>query len=157
MANAEQVKALVKSIANGDEEHFVSVALQISASEAKAGRSTLAEELRDLADEIKRNRNGSRSHRAVPITKPTGELAGLLTAVYPQTRFAEMVLDQQTLKKLERVRHEFRATDKLRGHGLQPDNRLNFLSRHHDAKRHAQTLEMLLTASDFVGFAGAKF
>ena len=48
MANAEQVKALVKSIANGDEEHFVSVALQIAASEAKAGRSTLAEELRDL-------------------------------------------------------------------------------------------------------------
>ena len=47
MANAEQVKALVKSIANGDEEHFVSVALQIAASEAKAGRSTLAEELRD--------------------------------------------------------------------------------------------------------------
>ena len=34
MANAEQVKALVKSIANGDEEHFVSVALQIAASEA---------------------------------------------------------------------------------------------------------------------------
>ena len=67
MANAEQVKALVKSIANGDEEHFVSVALQIAASEAKAGRSTLAEELRDLADEIKRNKNGSRSHRAVPI------------------------------------------------------------------------------------------
>ena len=124
MANAEQVKALVKSIANGDEEHFVSVALQIAASEAKAGRSTLAEELRDLADEIKRNRNGSRSHRAVPITKPTGELAGLLTAVYPQTRFAEMVLDQQTLKKLERVRHEFRATDKLRGHGLQPRRKL---------------------------------
>ena len=99
MANAEQVKALVKSIANGDEEHFVSVALQFAASEAKAGRSTLAEELRDLADEIKRNRNGSRLHRAVPITKPTGELAGLLTAVYPQTRFAEMVLEPQTLKK----------------------------------------------------------
>jgi hypothetical protein len=39
-------------------------------------------------------------------------------------------------------------------HGLQPDNRVNFLSRHHDAKRHTQTLKMLLTTADFVGFAG---
>ena len=124
MANAEQVRALVKSIAQGDEEHFVSVALQIAATEAKAGRSNFAEELRDLVDEIKRNKNGTKTHRAVPITKPTGELAGLLTAVYPQTRFAEMVLDNETMKKLERVRHEFRATEKLRGHGLQPRRKL---------------------------------
>ena len=34
---------------------------------------------------------------------------------------------------------------------------LDFFSRHHDAKRYTQTLEMLLTASDFVGFAGAEF
>lgn len=34
---------------------------------------------------------------------------------------------------------------------------LDFFSRHHDAKRHTQTLEMLLTAADFVGFARAEF
>ncbi|HMO18756.1 MAG TPA: AAA family ATPase [Oligoflexia bacterium] len=124
MANANQVRALLKSIVAGDEEHFVSVALQIAASEAKAGRSSLAEELRELVDEIKRNGNSTRIHRAVPITKPTGELAGLLTAVYPLTRFSEMVLNLETLKSLERIRHEFRASEKLRIHGLQPRRKI---------------------------------
>ena len=124
MANANQVRALLKSIVAGDDEHLVSVALQIAASEAKAGRSSLAEELRELVDEIKRKGNSTRIHRAVPITKPTGELAGLLTAVYPFTRFSEMVLNLQTLKSLERIRHEFRSSEKLRLHGLQPRRKI---------------------------------
>lgn len=53
MATADQVKALVRSHAAGDESHFYSVALQVAARAAKSGQSKVAQELSDLVDEAK--------------------------------------------------------------------------------------------------------
>lgn len=54
MATAEQVKALLKSYGEGNGEHFASVALQIAADAARGGKGQLAQQLRDLVDDIKR-------------------------------------------------------------------------------------------------------
>ena len=61
MASAEQIKALLKSHIKGDDERFLSVAMQVAAHEAKLGHGKLAVELRALVDDAK---NG---HHARPL------------------------------------------------------------------------------------------
>ncbi len=53
-----------------------------------------------------------------------GELAGLLTAVYPKTRLGEMSLDATTRGRIERVLAEQRDRALIRFHGLAPIRRL---------------------------------
>lgn len=124
MATAEQLKALLKSYSEGNGEHFVSVALQIAAHVARNGKGTLAQELRDLVDEIKRKQQAGKVGGAVPIARPSGELAGLLAASYPKTHLSEMVLAEETRIPLERVIREFRQQEKLREHGLSARRKL---------------------------------
>jgi len=124
MASAEQVKSLLKSYSEGNAEHFVSVALQIAARAARSGKGKLAQELRDIVDEIKSRQASGKIGGAVPMARPKGELAGLLTVTYPKTRFAEMVLSDQTRKPLERVIREYRNQDKFRSHGLSARRKL---------------------------------
>jgi SpoVK/Ycf46/Vps4 family AAA+-type ATPase len=124
MATAEQVKALLKSYSEGEGEHFVSVALQIAAHVARTGKGKLAQELRDLVEEIKKKQAAGKISGAVPIARPTGELAGLLAVSYPKTRLSEMVLAADTQEQLHRVIREFRSQDKLREHALSARRKL---------------------------------
>lgn len=124
MATAQQVKALLKSYSEGDPEHFSSVALQIAAHAARGGKARLAKELRDLVDEIKQKQKQGRIGGAVPIARPTGELAGLVAVAYPKTRASEMVLGPTTRGSLERVNREYRNQAKLRSHGLSARRKL---------------------------------
>lgn len=124
MATAQQVKALLRSYSDGDAEHFVSVALQIAAHAARSGKGHLAQELRDLVDQIKRKQESGTISRAVPIARPQGELAGLLAVTYPKTRLSEMVLGPATADALHRVMREYRSREKLRSHGLSARRRL---------------------------------
>ncbi|QDS97161.1 AAA family ATPase [Adhaeretor mobilis] len=124
MATAQQVKSLLKSYSSGDDEHFVSVALQIAAHSARKGDTKLAQELRNLVDDIKRQQSEGRTNRAVPMARPSGELAGLLAVSYPKLRLSEMVLADSTCEPLLKVVHEYRHQDKLRGHGLSARRKL---------------------------------
>ena len=124
MATAEQVKALLKSYSEGDGEHFLSVALQIAAHAARAGKGRQAQELRGLVDDIKRKQSASKVGGAVPIARPTGELAGLLAVTYPKTRTSEMVLSHETRGQLGRVIREYHNVGKLREHGLSARRKL---------------------------------
>ncbi len=83
MATAEQVKALLKSYGEGNGEHFASVALQIAADAARGGKGQLAQQLRDLVDDIKRKQAAGKIGGAVPIARPTGEMASLLVSQLP--------------------------------------------------------------------------
>lgn len=124
MATAEQVKALLKSYREGDSEHFLSVALQIAAHAARTGKGQLAQELRDLVDDIKRKQSTGKLGKAVPIARPTGELAGLLVVTYPKTRMSEMVLSNETRAQLDRVIREYHHLGKLQAHGLSARRKL---------------------------------
>ena len=53
MASATQLKALLKSYVDGDDDRFLSVAMQVAAHEARLGHDKLATELRDTIDEAK--------------------------------------------------------------------------------------------------------
>lgn len=127
MPTAAQVKALIRSHAAGDEERFYSVALQVAAQAARQGHGRFAQELRDVVDSVRaeasRTATGQRV-RPVPMVQPRGELAGLLTAAYPQTRLAEMALDAGVKRRIERVLREQRQRAQLQSHGLHPQRKL---------------------------------
>jgi SpoVK/Ycf46/Vps4 family AAA+-type ATPase len=120
VANASQIKALVQSHIDGDEGHFLSVAMQVAATEAKVGHEKLAQELRSLVDSAKTRA----STKPIPISQPRGELASLLQVSYPKSHFGEMVLSAPVRDKLERLVKEHRHFAKLRGHGLSPRRKI---------------------------------
>lgn len=123
MATADQLKALIRSHAEGDDQKFYSVALQVAARAARGGQSRFAQELRDLVDAL-RKEPSRRTVRPIPVTQPRGELAGLLSVVYPSTRMADLVLEPGVRRRLDRVLLEQRQRDNLRAKGFRPSRRL---------------------------------
>lgn len=124
MANGDQLKALLRSHAEGDDRHFYSVAMQVAAHEAKNGHGKLAEEMRELIDAAKTKRTARPGDCAIPIARPKGELASVLSVSYPTRRLADMVLSKPLLDALQRVLKEQRHLSKLRSHGLHPRRKL---------------------------------
>lgn len=124
MATAQQLKALLQSYSEADGEMFVSVALQIAAHEARTGKGKFASEIKHLVDEIKGKQRSAKLGGSVPIARPTGELATLLSAIYPHTKLAEMVLAPEQRESLELVIREYRQQSKLREHGLSARRKL---------------------------------
>lgn len=121
MANADQVKALVDAHVHGDEQRFYSVAMQVAAVEARLGHGKLAEELRGMIDAAKRNRPPG---GPVPISRPRGELAGLLSVDYPKARITDMVLGAELDQQIQRVIREQRHAERILAHGLSPRRKL---------------------------------
>jgi SpoVK/Ycf46/Vps4 family AAA+-type ATPase len=125
MASAEQLKALVKSHIDRDDRQFFSVAMQVAAHEAKSGHGKLAEELRDMIDAAKSHSlSGEQASKLVPLARPRGELANLLTVTYPKDRLADMVLDSQVAAQIDRILKEQRLQLRIREHGLSPRRKL---------------------------------
>ncbi len=120
----EQIRMLVDSFAERDDERFRAVALEIAAAAARAGDQSLAKTVRALVDRSRRSVLPSDGPKGVPISRPDGELASLLTVSYPKTRLVDMVLSPQPKAILERVLEENRAADRLRSHGFEPRRRL---------------------------------
>lgn len=125
MASAEQLKALLKSHINRDDRQFYSVAMQVAAHEAKMGHGKLAIELRDMIDAAKAHAaSDEQQHKLVPLARPRGELASLLSVTYPKNRLADMVLDDQATEQLQRIMKEQRMFARIREHGLSPRRKL---------------------------------
>lgn len=123
MPTADQIKALLTSHADGDEARFFAVAMQIAAAEARQGHGKVAEELRALVDKAK-NKASVAGATPIPIAKPRGELAEILSASYPKTKLSDMVLGKALEKRLERVIREHLAIRSIRSKGLSPRRKL---------------------------------
>lgn len=127
MAKADHLKALIRAHAEGDNERFYAVALQVAAQAARQGHTKFAQEVRDLVDQAKargKTLPGGQQTRPVAIIQPRGELAGLLAAAYPTTRLVDMALDEAVRRRIERVLIEQRDRGLLRSHGLEPIRKL---------------------------------
>ena len=121
MASAEQLKALLKSHMESDDDRFFSVAMQVAAHEAKLGHGKLAEQLRTMIDEAKKRRG---PEPPVPIGRPRGELANLLEASYPNVRLGAMILNDTLTVQIHRVIREQRHAARITAHGLSPRRKL---------------------------------
>jgi SpoVK/Ycf46/Vps4 family AAA+-type ATPase len=123
MPTADQVKALVRSHAAGDDARFYSVALQVAARAARSGQGRFAQELKNLIDEAQ----ASGLHgvqRPTPVAQPRGELEGLLSLTYPTTTLDDLVLEQHVLSQLQRVVLEQLQQETLKARGFRPLRRL---------------------------------
>jgi SpoVK/Ycf46/Vps4 family AAA+-type ATPase len=125
MATAQQLKALIESYTENNSDRFLSVASQIAAHAARAGKIRLAEELRKLIEEARRKQKTQPAlSKSIPIARPTGDLSGLFTASFPKTKLSDMVLDKELEERLKRVILEYRQADRLHSHGLAPRRKL---------------------------------
>lgn len=128
MTASRHLIALLKSHIDGDDEHFLSVAMQVAAHEARQGHGKLTQELRDLVDDA-RQRSKERGKKPVPLAQPKGELASLVSVSYSDTRLSSMVLPEELEERLKRVLTEQRQQHRLRNHGLVPRRKLLLKNR----------------------------
>ncbi len=145
MPSADQVKALIASLSEGDEAHFYAIAMQIAAHEARMGHGKLADEIRALIDKAK-SRPRFPARGAIPLARPRGEASELLSVSYPNVHLKDMVLAASTRKKLERLIREQKAIQLIRGRGLSPRRKVLLSGRPGTGKT--------LTASALAGELG---
>jgi SpoVK/Ycf46/Vps4 family AAA+-type ATPase len=132
MATTRQIIALLSSHNQGDEEQFLSIALQVAANEARRGRKDVADELRRLVEAAREQKERPAARRsaagssdvAIPISRPRGELQNLLVATYPKVRFDDVVLRPDLRARLDRLVHQQRQRDRLREFNQTPSSRL---------------------------------
>ena len=126
MTTARHIVALMKSHIAGDEDHFLTIAMQLAAHEARQGHGKLAQELRELVDHAKSQKSAIIPKKSGPvaIAQPKGELANLLTVRYSDVRLASMVLPDETEARLRRTLLEQTQQSSLRAHGLVPRRKL---------------------------------
>lgn len=124
MTKATHLVALLQSHIDGDDEQFLTVAMQAAANEARQGHGKLAQQLREMVDHARAKPKASIAGKTVPLVQPRGELANLVAARYVDTRLSSMVLPPELRDRLERVILEQRQAYRLREHGLQPRRKL---------------------------------
>jgi SpoVK/Ycf46/Vps4 family AAA+-type ATPase len=119
MTAARHLIALLQSHIDGDDEHFLTIALQAAAGEARQGHGRLAQQLRDLVDAARARRAaGKPSRAAVPLARPKGDLANLVAVRYSDTRLSGMVLPAALDMRLRRILLELRQQYRLQSRGL---------------------------------------
>lgn len=126
MANAKQILALLKSRAEGDEDAFFSIALQVAAAEARQGHRQIAEEIRAEIDKV-RARDSAGPSVAIPFSQPRGDLEGLLELREPRFKLQDVVLSQTLVGRISEILRQQRKRDWLREHGKTPNRRILFV------------------------------
>lgn len=127
MATAEQLKALLKSHADRDDQRFYSIALQMAAREARQGHTKLAGDIKELVEKNQKSNISSVSTKPTPfVQQPKGDLSGLLELTHPSVRINELVLSNEFRSRFDQVILEQRQKDKLAQFGLAPRRKLLF-------------------------------
>lgn len=126
MTTAQQLISLLKSHVEGDDEQFLTIALQAAASEARRGHGKVAMQLRELVDAARANKDRPSKRRSapVPLAQPRGDLANLIAVRYADVRLSSMVLPEAIDERLRRVLREQRQRHRLLSHGLAPRRKL---------------------------------
>ncbi len=94
----------------------------------RAGHGKLAEELRGLIDKSK-SRGATERKSPIPLARPRGDLADILTVSYPNTKLSDMVLGETLEKRLARVIREHKAVRNIRARGLSPRRKLLLIGK----------------------------
>lgn len=126
MSNAKQIIAMLRSRAEGDDESFFSIALQIAASEARQGRRQVAEEMRAEVDKA-RAKNGRGASVPIQFSQPRGSVEGLLEMREPRFKMRDVVLGENLLAKVDDILRQQRKREWLREHGRVPTRRILFI------------------------------
>ncbi len=110
MATAEQIKTLIQSHFDRNDDRFQTAVLQLAAYEAKQGHSELAREIRTIIDKATTSKG-----KVVPLNKEFNEL---IHSTIVDHKLSELVVTEELKARVERVMKEFRQRDKLKKHGM---------------------------------------
>jgi SpoVK/Ycf46/Vps4 family AAA+-type ATPase len=123
--SAKQIVALLNSHIDGDDEQLLSIALQVAADEARAGRTDEADRLKRLVQKARDQRRAGHGGRSpIPLARPRSELQGLVESAYPKVTLESMVLSEDVRSRLDRLVREQRERATLRDHGQAPATHL---------------------------------
>ena len=118
MATANQLKTLIKSHFEENNEKFNTVALQIAAHEAKLGHSNLANDIRQIID------NGKKTS---PKLKPlNSELQGLVLEVESDKKLTDLIVPSEIKDRINRIIREFTHRNRLLSHNLENRRKILF-------------------------------
>lgn len=118
MATANQIKTLIKSHFEENNEKFNTVALQIAAHEAKLGHSNLANDIKQIID------NGKKTS---PELKPlNSELQGLVLEVESDKKLSDLIVPSEIKDRINRIIREFTHRNKLLSHNLENRRKILF-------------------------------
>lgn len=117
MATIEQVKALLRSHFENDNEKFKTISLQIAAHEAKMGHTSSARDIRDIVQSPKYSAKNN-------IIKLNNRI-DILEEKISDFELRDLVVTEVLNEKIERVIKEYEKKELLRKNGLK--NRSKFL------------------------------
>jgi len=127
MATTDQIKALLKSHADGDDRRFYSIARQIAAQAAQQGHGKIAQEIKEMLDSVA-DKPVNPVHidrpNAIPLAQPKGELGGLISVEYSDLKLDDLILPKETAERLNRIVLEHRQKHRLHEHGLRPRSKI---------------------------------
>lgn len=123
MANSRQMIALLKSHVRRDDQEFLSIAMEMAAHEARQGHGQVAETLKNLIDEA-RKQPALGSAKPILVVPNRSELTNLLLTTEPEARLGDMVLPDVLASRLRRILLEQRQQTRLREHGLRPRRKI---------------------------------
>jgi SpoVK/Ycf46/Vps4 family AAA+-type ATPase len=121
VGNADQLLSLLRSHARRDDRRFISVALQLAEDAARKGHAKVAEEMQAVISEARTAMSAlEMSREPIPLAKPRGELAGIITASFPKIVLADLVLPAELTGRLRKIVKEHEARGELGNFGLHP-------------------------------------
>jgi AAA+ superfamily predicted ATPase len=109
MATADQLKSLIRAHSDQDNERFKTAALQISAYEAKLGHVQLARDIKAILEKPGRSKS--------QLIQFNNQNQALLMSM-PDIRLSDLVVSDETLKRVERVLNEYLNRKKLHSFGM---------------------------------------
>jgi len=117
MANASQLKALIKSHYDYDYNRFDTLSLQLAAHEATLGHNSLAIELKKLVDNSKKNRTVE-SINTKNIRLYNNTIDELFIHSRPVLDMHDIILPNSNQDKIVKILSEYHNQEKLKKHGL---------------------------------------
>ncbi len=116
---------MLESQAEGDQEQFYSIALQVAAAEARQGHRSTADAIRKAVETARTK--GSNGTVAIQFAKPRGELEGLIDHRQARFNLKDVVIDTRLRERLDELVLEQVKRTWLREHGKTPNRRLLFV------------------------------
>lgn len=107
MASGDQIKTLINAHYSKDDNKFKTVALQVAASEARAGHAALARELKELVEK-------AGSCKVIQLKNESQ----LFNCIIPANRVNELVVSEEIKIRISRILIEYRQREKLKSFGM---------------------------------------
>jgi len=125
MATADQIKMLIKSHGENDNQRFYSTALQIAAREARLGHNKLANDIKNLIETYQFKTTSNQDLYTNYETKK--ELDGLFDFSMPHVNKLSLVLESETLERINMIITEQKQKNLLKKFELKPRNKILFV------------------------------